>query len=235
MTGISKPVIYILFYTFILSIVIAAAYGGSEIVTVIHEQKIHSDRITIVIDAGHGGEDGGAISCSGVSESGVNLEIALRLNELMHLLGYKTVLIRDSDRSIYTAGQTIAQKKVSDLKERVRIVNSIDNALLISIHQNHFYDSKYSGAQVFFAPTTGSKRLAELTQSLFVNSINPGSNRKIKQASNIYLMQHISCDGILVECGFLSNAREEFLLRTEKYQKKICCVITSAVSIYQNT
>ena len=104
----------------------------------------------IIIDPGHGGEDGGAISCTGVSESKLNLEISLRLNDLLNLLGYDTCLIRDSDISIHTKGETIAQKKASDLKERVRIVNETENAVLLSIHQNQFPDSRYSGPQVFF-------------------------------------------------------------------------------------
>lgn len=189
---------------------------------------------TIVIDAGHGGEDGGATSCTGVLESHINLQIALRLNDLCHLLGYDTLMIRTKDISVYTQGNSIAAKKASDLRQRTHIVNSVDNAVLISIHQNFYPDFQYSGAQVFYAPTQGSKEFADILQSLFVSSVNPGSNRKSKLADKVFLMNHISCPGILVECGFLSNPGEEAKLRDEQYQTRLCCIIVSGLWQYIN-
>ena len=159
-----------------------------------------------------------------------NLEIALKLNDLLHLLGYETVMIRSTDCSVYTQGQTIAAQKISDLKERVRVVNETENAVLISIHQNTFSDSRYSGAQVFYSPEGESQALAHALQTAFCTSINPGSNRKCKKADNVYLMQHINCTGVLVECGFLSNAEEEAKLRDADYQRSICCVVASTLS-----
>ena len=190
------------------------------------------EKSVIVIDPGHGGEDGGATSCRGVLESTYNLEISLRLNDLLHLLGYDTRMIRTTDTSIYTKGETIAQKKISDLKERVRIVNETENALLLSIHQNNFTDSRYSGAQVFYAGTEGSAQLAKLLQEKLVSTLNPGSNRKCKKSDGVYLMEHIDCTGVLIECGFLSNAEEEAKLSCATYQKKLCCVIAATVSQY---
>lgn len=187
---------------------------------------------TVVIDPGHGGEDGGATSCSGILESKLNLDIALRLDDMMHLLGIKTMMIRDTDRSIYTKGETIAQKKVSDLRERVRIINDTDKAVLISIHQNTFPDGRYWGSQVFYANTTGSKELAVLMQHQLQSSLMPTNNRKCKQSSGIYLMEHIQCTGILLECGFLSNPEEEAILRDGEYQKDLCAVIASVCSQY---
>ena len=182
-----------------------AVIWGSRAITVISENMPVERQHCIIIDAGHGGEDGGATSCTGKLESSFNLEISLRLNDLLHLLGYDTAMIRTSDVSIYTKGETIAQKKVSDLKERVRIANETENALLLSIHQNTYPESRYSGAQVFYADTAGSQQLAKEMQSGFAATVNQGSNRKSKKADGIYLMEHISCTGILVECGFLSN------------------------------
>jgi N-acetylmuramoyl-L-alanine amidase len=209
-----------------------AVIWGSRAITVISENMPVERQHCIIIDAGHGGEDGGATSCTGKLESSFNLEISLRLNDLLHLLGYDTAMIRTSDVSIYTKGETIAQKKVSDLKERVRIANETENALLLSIHQNTYPESRYSGAQVFYANTAGSQQLAKELQSGFAATVNQGSNRKSKKADGIYLMEHISCTGILVECGFLSNPEEEARLRSAEYQKKICCVIASSVSTY---
>lgn len=219
-------------YIIILAVFLLIGIGGSRAVTVLSANAPLNDRKTVVIDAGHGGVDGGATSCTGVLESKFNLEIALKLNDLMHLLGVDTVMIRETDCSVYTQGETIAQKKVSDLKERVRIVNSNENALLISIHQNLFSDSKYSGAQVFYAPTEGSETLARQLQSELIRTVNPGSHRQVKKADGIYLMQNIKIAGALIECGFLSNPQEEYLLRDTTYQQKLCSVIACTVSNY---
>lgn len=222
-------------YLLVFSVFILAALWGSRTVTVMAENASLEGRKCIIIDAGHGGEDGGATSCTGVLESAVNLEIALRLDDLFHLLGYDTAMIRTTDISVYTQGETIAQKKVSDLKQRVSLINQTENALLVSIHQNHFSDSRYSGAQVFFAPNAGSESLAKALQASFVETVNLGSNRNCKKADGIYLMQHIDCTGVLVECGFLSNPEEEAKLRSADYQKQLCCVIAATVSSYLST
>lgn len=202
---------------------------GSRTATVMAQKERLERGHIFVIDPGHGGLDGGATSCTGKLESGYNLEISLRLGDLFHLLGYRTRFIRTTDTSIYTSGDTIAAQKMSDLKERVRIANEQENHVLISIHQNNFPDSRYSGAQVFYPMTTGSRELAEALQATFVSTLNPGSNRKCKKASGIYLMEHIRCPGVLIECGFLSNPGEEAKLSDPTYQKKLCCVIAATV------
>lgn len=204
----------------------------SRTVTVIAENIPLKREHCIIIDAGHGGEDGGATSCAGILESTYNLDISMRLNDLFHLLGYDTRMIRISDISIYTKGETLSQKKISDLKERVRITNETENALLLSIHQNIFSDSQYSGAQVFFAETEGSEALARQLQSALIGTLNPGSSRQCKKSSGIYLMDHISRTGVLIECGFLSNPEEESNLRSKDYQQKLSCVIAATVSSF---
>lgn len=219
----------VLFYLLIIGIFISVTYLGSEVTSVVAQMIPLERDNTIIIDAGHGGIDGGATSCTGQLESQFNLEIALKLNDLFHLLGYKTVMIRTTDISVYTKGATIAQKKVSDLKERVRIVNSTEDALLVSIHQNTFSDSQYSGAQVFYGTQGNAQSLAEVMQAAFCRTLNPSSSRECKKADGIYLMQHIECTGVLVECGFLSNPAEEAKLRTGDYQRKVCCVIAASV------
>lgn len=222
----------ILFYSVVILLFLFFLQIGDDAVTVISENQPISRERCIVIDAGHGGEDGGASSSSGRRESTYNLEISLRLNDLLNLLGYKTKMIRTSDISVYTKGETLSQKKMSDLKERVRIVNETENALLLSIHQNNFSDSRYSGAQVFHAGTSDSEQLAQIMQAELIRCINPGSNRKHKKIEGIYLMEHIECTGILIECGFLSNPEEESKLRDETYQKNLCCVIAATVGQY---
>lgn len=222
--------VYLLFATILLIVTV----GTSKAVTTFSETVPIDRKHTIVIDAGHGGEDGGATSCTGILESQINLQISLKLNDILNLLGFRTYMIRTTDISVYTEGNTIAAKKISDLKQRVKIVNNIDGALLISIHQNTFSDQKYSGAQVFYAPNSASNELATILQSKFVSILNPGSNRKCKPADGIFLMQQIRCTGILVECGFISNPEEEALLRSEDYQKRIGCVIASVITLYLN-
>lgn len=218
------------FYLMVVFLFLFGTLLGSRTVETISEMMPMERLHRIVIDPGHGGVDGGAVSCSGKCESNFNLQIALRLNDLFHLLGCDTLMIRSTDTSVYTSGQTIAQKKVSDLRQRVRIVNRTQNSLLLSIHQNTFPESQYSGAQVFYNSTAKSETLAKELQEALVSSINPGSNRKAKQGSGIYLLDKITAPGILVECGFLSNPREEAKLQSPEYQKELCCVIGASVA-----
>ena len=216
-------------YALILLGILSVFLFGEKTIPAMNEEKFVYKRKCIIIDAGHGGVDGGATSCTGVLESQLNLQIALRLEDLLHLVGVDTAMIRREDVSVYTEGESIAAKKVSDLKERVRIVNSTNNAVLISIHQNTFSDPRYSGAQVFYAPSEGSQKLARAMQQALVESLNPESNRKAKKGSSIYLLEKIKNTGVLVECGFLSNPEEEKKLRTDAYQLKLCSVIASVV------
>lgn len=219
-------------YFFVVVGCLLLAHIGSRAVTVMAENSLIAERTCILIDAGHGGIDGGATSCTGVLESQLNLEIALRLDDLLHFLGHNTKMIRKTDTSIHTEGSTIAAQKVSDLKERVRIVNSTKSGLLVSIHQNTFQDDRYSGAQIFYAANPESQELAKTLQSAMIQYLNPGSKRQCKPSDGIYLMQHIQKTGILIECGFLTNPQEEALLRSTEYQQKLSCVIASVVSDY---
>jgi N-acetylmuramoyl-L-alanine amidase len=205
---------------------------GNRAVTVIVEHSSIGERTCIAIDAGHGGIDGGAVSISGTPESQINLEIAERLNDLFHLLGYETFMLRTTDTSLHTDGTTISGQKISDLKHRVRIVEECDAKLLISIHQNTFSDKKYKGAQVFYNNDVNSVSLAEHLQKNFIMTINQGSKRKPKAVKGVYLMEHLPCPGLLVECGFLTNIQEELQLRSPDYQKELCGVIVATVSMH---
>lgn len=212
----------------IISILVLTQLGSRAVTTIAQYSPIERAHC-IIIDAGHGGEDGGAVSCSGIPESTYNLDIAMRLNDLFRLLGYQTKMTRTSDISIYTHGDTLAQKKLSDLKERIRIINQEEAGILISIHQNFFPDSQYKGAQVFYANTSTSAELAKQLQDAFITHLNPDNKRQSKKGEGIYLMEHISRPGLLIECGFLSNPQEEAKLRSKKYQQNLCCVIVAAI------
>lgn len=185
---------------------------------------------TLVLDAGHGGEDGGAVSLTGVPESGINLAIVLKLDQILGLYGQAPVVLRTSDLSLHDeSADTLREKKVSDLHNRVSAIESIENAVLLSVHQNTFTNQKYHGAQVFFAPTDGSEGLAVYTQDTLRASLDPENARQAKPIPDtVYLMNHISCPGILIECGFLSNPEEETLLRSEGYQTKLAAAMAGA-------
>jgi len=216
-----KHIYLVACYISIIMVALFAAHGISRSITVISEMEPVKWKHCVIVDPGHGGEDGGAISLTGSLESSYNLQISQRLNDLFHLLGYNSKMTRTKDISIYRKGETLAQKKISDLKERVRIVNNTENGLLLSIHQNHFPDKRYRGAQIFYADTAGSKELATLMQTGFLSALNPESNRKCKKSEGVYIMEHITKPGILIECGFISNSEEEQLLKTQEYQKKL--------------
>lgn len=204
---------------------------GSRVVTTMVENTPLEERTCIVIDAGHGGIDGGATSCSGILESQINLQIALRLEALMEFLGYDTVMIRSTDTSVYTEGDTIASQKVSDLKNRVKTVNSAEDSLLVSIHQNTFPDARYSGTQVFYASDSFSQELAKKIQASCIQHLDPESTRASKPAKGIYLMEHIQRPGILIECGFLSNPEDDKKLNDSSYQKKLTAVIAGTLTV----
>ena len=151
-----------------------------------------NERPTLILDAGHGGEDGGASTASGEKESDINLAIVLKTRALMAFLGENPQLTRDRDRSLHSDGaDTIRQKKVSDLKNRVEMVESTSNALLISVHQNHFTDPRYSGTQVFFNLGDEHRQWAERAQEIFRQTLAPGNDRKAKpMPDGIYLFDH---------------------------------------------
>lgn len=221
---------FVPYYLLAAILFLGIAGFGSETVTTWNQKSPVARNSRIIVDAGHGGIDGGTTSCTGVLESHINLEIALRLNDLFHFLGYETVMIRTTDESIYTQGNTIASQKVSDLQERVKIANNTNGGILVSIHQNYFSQSQYKGLQVFYSDSRESKALAEEVQITSKNALS--NQRTCKKANGVYLLEHVTCPAILVECGFLSNPVEETLLRTAEYQKKICAVIATSVSNY---
>lgn len=190
---------------------------------------------TVIIDAGHGGEDGGAVSISGIPESGINLAIALKLDQLFGLYGVSTDVLRTQDVSLHDDGaSTLREKKVSDLHNRVDHIESIPNATLISIHQNTYQSQKYHGAQVFYANGELSLPFAQLTQETLRLVLDPENTRvPTKIPDTVFLMNHISCRAILVECGFLSNPDEDQLLQNTGYQTKIASALAGAYLQYQ--
>lgn len=184
----------------------------------------------LILDAGHGGEDGGASTAAGSKESDINLAIVLKTRVLMTFLGIEPRLTRDSDISIHSSdAETIRQKKVSDLKNRVAMVEDTPNSLFISVHQNHFTDPRYSGSQVFYNEGEANRQWGECTQEVLRQILSPTNDRKAKpMPDGIYLFDHITCPAILVECGFLSNGEEATLLCTDSYQRKVAVALAGS-------
>ena len=192
----------------------------------------------LIIDPGHGGEDGGAVASDGTIESHINLSIALVAEDLAKLMGWTVCMTRREDVSIHDNGaQTLREKKVSDLKNRVKLCNRIANGVLISIHQNSLPSAKsVCGAQVFYNEYPGSDELAHTVQSILNQTINQNRNKEPKAIGNSsYLMKNVGMPAILVECGFLSNDREAELLQTSEHQKKLAVFIIAAAAGYLNS
>lgn len=191
----------------------------------------------IVIDPGHGGIDGGAVGVNGVVEKDINLSLCLDLADMFRFAGYKVVMTREDDRSIHDEGiQGIKNQKTSDIHNRLNIMNKTTNAVVLSIHQNQFSQSKYNGGQVFYGTKNAqSSLLAQTIQTNLKAMLQPQNNREIKQAyETLYLMKHAITPAVLVECGFLSNLEEAELLSQPAYQRKLAFVIfTSTLQFIQ--
>ena len=195
----------------------------------------HFDYVTVVIDAGHGGEDGGTQSADGMYEKEVNLEIAHMLDTMLRANGIRTVMTRTEDVLLYDRNADYhGRKKMLDLATRRRITEEIENPVFVSIHMNSFPEERYMGLQVFYSPNdTRSQALAEWIQNSAQMLLQPQNDRKIKKATSaIYLLDRLQCPAVLVECGFLSNPQEADLLSREDYRQKMAFVLFCSVMSY---
>ena len=197
------------------------------------------DRLpTIVLDAGHGGEDGGAVSRTGIVEKDINLAISLNLQKMLELSGFPVVMIRESDVSVGDGNlDTVKERKASDLHTRLKIIEEQENCIFISIHQNHFTKSKYYGSQVFYSSNNPqSAILAEKIRKEIVGLLQPENTREIKPATNsIYLLWNAKVPAVIVECGFLSNGGEAEKLNDPEYQKQIAFAVYQGFLSYWNS
>ena len=199
-----------------------------------------SNKITYVIDAGHGGEDAGASSESGIFEKTLNLEIASILNALYILNGNEVKMTRNSDTLLYDYYKDLddytGKKKVYDLKNRVKITSECENPIYIGIHMNKFSQPQYSGTQVYYSKNdTSSAVLAEEIQKTVKKYLQPSNKRAIKRAdSSIYVLDNLECPAVLIECGFLSNDAETSLLCNDEYQAKLALSIFVASLVHHS-
>lgn len=193
---------------------------------------------TVVLDAGHGGEDGGAVGVGGVTEKELNLQIVKMLGKMLEEAGVTVVYTRTDDRLLYTEEQNVrGKRKMYDLRNRLAIAANAHDAVLVSIHMNKFSDSRQKGLQVYYATADGrSRRLAESLRSTVREKLQPENRRPLKAAGeNIYLLARAEFPAVLVECGFLSNEEECVKLCQENYQRELSEALFCGIMEYINT
>lgn len=190
---------------------------------------------TIIIDAGHGGMDGGSVGVDGTVEKEINLKIALKLEFILKAYGYNVIMTRKDDKSIHdSSANTVRQQKVSDIHNREKIILQNPDAIFVSIHQNHYPNSSIHGTQVFYSKNNIlSKELAQNIQSSIVKNIDSENKRQIKKSgTEIYLLYHSKIPSVMVECGFISNYNDLNKLKDENYQKKLVLSIADGIVNY---
>ena len=188
----------------------------------------------LVIDAGHGGEDGGAVASNGTLESDINLAVALRLEALADFWGVNCIMTRQGPELDYPPeAETLSQMKKADQNARLALINSTPGAVLFSIHQNYYPSESPWGIQVFFGTVSDSAGLAQLTQSNMTAQLCP-DNRRLASAmdESIYLINNAKCPAILIECGFISNPDERQKLETDHYQLELASVMLGSYLQY---
>ena len=231
-----KKLIYVVLPLIISVLIFICTLTLRNPISAVKSTKQNANQPIVIIDAGHGGFDGGAVSDDGTVEKDINLSIALYLQEYLSIFNIKTIMIRETDCSVEDNGlNTIRQKKSSDLHNRMKIMEETDNAIFVSIHQNKFPDGKYSGTQVFYSPKTKdeSQVLAQIIQDYIVNTLQKDNKRQIKECgTSVFLMYNAVKPAVLVECGFLSNYEETQRLKSSEYQKKIAFCIAMGIQNY---
>jgi N-acetylmuramoyl-L-alanine amidase len=216
----------------VLLVCILFSDKGIEVIKYI--QRHQSSKITVAIDAGHGGFDPGKVGINNVLEKEINLSIAYKLKSLLEQNDIKVIMTRKNDNGLYE--KTSRNKKRVDMEKRVKIINSSDAIIAISIHQNSFTQESARGAQVFYyQKSVEGKILAETLQERIKKSLNDGNHRLAKSNGSYYMLKQSNCTFAIVECGFLSNRREANLLCDDSYQEKIAWAIHLGIMEYINT
>ena len=187
---------------------------------------------TVIIDAGHGGEDGGTSSAAGLVEKDVNLSIAQNLAKMLKSSGINVVMTREDDKLLYDRNVDFhGRKKKLDMAARLNIINKTENAIFVSIHMNAYQNPKYSGLQVWYSQNhADSEMLAGIIQSSNQKLLQPDNERKIKSATSaIFLLNEAKCPAVLVECGFLSNTDEAAKFESDEHRQKVALLLCSSI------
>jgi N-acetylmuramoyl-L-alanine amidase len=227
-----------LFMAILVIALIITAGQSARFVSTVNENviKVFKDKnedITIVIDAGHGGIDPGKVGINGALEKDINLAIALKLERNLAQNGINVVMTRTDDNGLYVENDT--NKKVTDMKKRLEIIESSKPVLAVSIHQNSYPSASVSGVQVFYYKDSAkSKEAATIMQSQMIKTLNPEKEREAKENGSYYLLKKTSVPIMIVECAFMSNPTEAELLTQENYQEKVAWAVYMGVMEYVN-
>ena len=233
---IKSAKIALLLLAFVLIFTFAArAYMGTD--KYLSAMSEEGEKNLVIIDAGHGGEDPGAIGATGVYEKDLNLSIAKELGAALEAEGFAVVYTRTDDKLLYTEEENIKGiRKISDLKNRCKIAEEYPSAIFVSIHMNSFGESKYSGLQVYYGTEdSSSNRLAINIQKNVAERLQPENKRAVKAGKSMYLMQKIKNPCVLIECGFLTNTDECKKLSEKEYQKSLSSAIVCGIIEYRST
>lgn len=225
-------VIALVFAVLLVSNVFIGAYTNSD--SYAAALQLESERRLIIIDAGHGGEDPGAVGVTGDYEKDLNLAIAKEIGDILISRGYAVLYTRTEDKLLYTDEENVKGiRKISDLKNRCKIAAEYPEATFISIHMNSYASSKYSGLQVYYSTKNEeSYALARSVQERVKSELQPDNNRKIKEGKSIYVLENIDNTAILIECGFLTNPEECKKLSEKEYQKQLSLSIVYGIIEY---
>ncbi len=230
----------IFYITSFLSVVMVCALGFVAYGKISEKCRNKGTEKTIILDAGHGGEDGGAIGVDGIIEKDINLSITLKVRDYLKVSGYKVIMTRETDTAIYDdTAEGLKNKKRSDLHNRAKMINdnSCEGNIFVSIHQNKFPDSKYFGTQIFYSKNDSkSQTLASGIKDSVVGLIQPDNTREIKPADKrIFLLNKAEIPAVVVECGFLSNKEEASKLIKDDYQSQMAfCIYCGIINYYLN-
>lgn len=215
----------------ILMVFLASRYGTESVLSEQVSRK--KEQPVVVIDPGHGGNDPGKIGIDGSLEKDINLEIAGRLAAYLEQSDVKVIMTRDEDTGLYHAEDT--RKKTADMKNRCAKINESGADLAVSIHQNSYHEEAISGGQVFYyQDSSKGKQLAGLLQERFDYVLGEDNRRLAKANHSYYLLLHVKCPIVIVECGFLSNRKEAALLQKEEYQDRLAWTIHMGIMEYLN-
>ena len=221
-------------YIVIVVIIICVIFLNVRKTKTLPTIAIPSTNRSVIIDAGHGLPDAGAVGYECLTVEKINLSIAMKLQKLLESSGTITYLTRSDENGIYDINsKSIKQKKISDIKNRVELINKTGSEILISIHLNKFSDNKYSGWQVFYRENSEeSNRLADCIQNSINKNIDRENKRITKPIKDIYIIDNSKIPAVIVECGFISNPEEAILLQDETYQNKIVWGIYIGIQEY---
>lgn len=215
----------------LLMVFLAARYGSIQVISAEAERRENPP--VVVVDVGHGGNDPGKVGIDGSLEKDINLQIALQLKTYLEQSDVKVVMTRDADVGLYEESDT--RKKMADMKKRCEIIEESGADLVVSIHQNSYHEESVSGGQVFYYKSSEKgKKLAEILQKRFDYVLGDQNRRMAKANGNYYLLLHVKCPIVIVECGFLSNRKEAAMLQDEEYQDKLAWTIHMGVLEYLN-